>query len=190
MTITRWKIAAVVVLFLAVGYRLSVQPPSGPTYEETVARRRAAKQEASDLLDRIRSAKSRMQQTSGVFNVAIMNALEADRADPKPVRDAHAATLELLRQLQQEWAALPRMSSEVSANLSGDYKVYLDWQEQVYANEFAGIVETIEDPRASKIERYNRVQSVLHEQFAAERPKNERQRKLLRALRSEFQILN
>ena len=82
------------------------------------------------------------------------------------------------------------MSSEVSANLSGDYKVYLDWQEQVYANEFAGIVETIEDPRASKIERYNRVQSVLHEQFAAERPKNERQRKLLRALRSEFQILN
>jgi hypothetical protein len=192
VTITPWKIASVVVLLLAVGYWASRQPPKGPTFEQRMEKHEASTQsertEAVDLLNRINSANSRMQDSSADFGSAIQDALDAENRKPQPVRETHAATLQLIRKLQSEWADATPPSSDIGAKLSDEYIEYLKWQEQIYANDYADIIDTIENKETADSERYNMVHAVLHEQSAAEEPKNKRLVQLQNELRRKYRI--
>ena len=184
MTFSPWRIAAVVVLCAALGYRFLLQPAPTPqpAAQESVAQTDENRDAPRQFLKRIQTANSRMATAAGSFSNAIRDALTNEQIEPESLERSHRSTLAVVQTVREEFRSVRPPDSKVARELLAEYRTYLRWQESVYQEDFASLVQRLRIANLSLLERQNMAMTVLHERTGEEQEKN----KHLETLRVAF----
>lgn len=208
MTRWGWRLAAIVILLAAIGFRLS---RSGGTPSEAANENQTAdateveptelgpvgagptvraadgdhQQQAGVLLRHISRGTQRMTAAGRRFSESVVETIAAEDPASIQLQQQLDETLKVIRDVRSQVRDSGEPTFPAGQRLHAAYLQYLDWQEEVYVQDYAAMVKDLQKSGRTMSERQNIALAVLTERSQDEQSRNEKIDALRRDLRKE-----
>lgn len=190
MKLSGWSVAAVVVLlgalFLRFGPFQGAKPNPDPT--GVSASPTPAQLTPDKLLTRIHAGNKRMLLAGERFGDSVLAAINQAPSKDNEVSRSHGEAIETIRTVRDEFETYLPPDSQSGRRLFFAYRQYVAWQEKIYREDYADIVEHFQRPDVSPLERQNLVRTIFAERSQEEKMKSHELVRFRDALRAEHAL--